>query len=73
MPIVDVAATGQNIKRMMQAQGMSVRDLQRVFGFSTGQAIYKWFQGKSLPTIDNMVILARIFNVKVDDILIMQW
>ena len=73
MPIVDVAATGQNIKRMMQAQGMSVRDLQRVFGFTTGQAIYKWFQGKSLPTIDNMVILARIFNVKVDDILIMQW
>lgn len=73
MPIVDVAATGQNIKKMMQAQGMSVRDLQQVFGFTTGQAIYKWFQGKCLPTIDNMVILARIFNVKVDDILIMQW
>lgn len=72
MPIVDVAATGQNIKRMMQAQGMSVRDLQRVFGFTTGQAIYKWFQGKCLPTIDNMVILAKIFHVKVDDILIMQ-
>lgn len=72
MPIVDVTATGQNIKRMMQAQGMSVRDLQRVFGFTTGQAIYKWFQGKCLPTIDNMVILAKIFHVKVDDILIMQ-
>ena len=72
MPRIDIAATGNNIKKMMKKNGMTVKDMQTIFGFSTGQAIYKWLQGKCLPTIDNMVILAKIFNVKVDDILIMQ-
>jgi len=48
-----------------------VKDMQKVFGFSTPQAIYHWFHGKSLPTIDNMVVIAAVFKVKIDDILIM--
>ena len=42
MPVIDMAATGQNIARMRQAAGLTVKDLQTVFGFSTPQAIYKW-------------------------------
>jgi len=70
MPIIDINATGKNIKKMMIDHGMTVKDMQKVFGFTTGQAIYKWFHGKSLPTIDNMVVIAKMFNVKIDDIII---
>lgn len=31
---------------------------------------YKWQHGTALPTIDNMVVLAAVFGVKVDDILV---
>ena len=72
MPIIDMQATGQNIKKMMNSRGITVKDIQDIFGFSTGQAIYKWFHGKSLPTIDNMVVIAAIFHVKVDDILVIR-
>lgn len=72
MPIIDINATGKNIKKMMKDHGMTVKDMQAAFGFTTGQAIYKWFQGKSLPTIDNMVVIAKMFNVKVDDIIVIQ-
>ena len=72
MPIIDIAATGQNIKKIMTDNDMTVKDMQDIFGFNTGQAIYKWFQGKCLPTIDNMVILATIFHVTVDDILVIR-
>ena len=70
IPLVDVIATGQNINRLRLDAGMSVKDLQRVFGFTTPQAIYKWIHGTALPSIDNLVILAKILNVTMDDIVI---
>ena len=48
---------------------MSVKDLQDIFGFATPQAIYKWQQGAALPTIDNLVVLAAVLQVRLDDIL----
>ena len=44
--------------------------MQAVFGFATPQAIYKWIHGTSLPTIDNLVILAAILGVTMDDIVV---
>lgn len=35
------------------------------------QALYKWQHGTALPTIDNLVVLAAVLGVKVDDILVM--
>lgn len=68
MPFVNTVATGQNIDRMRIAAGMSVKDMQMVFGFTTPQAIYKWIHGTAMPTIDNLVILAAMFGVTMDDI-----
>lgn len=70
MPVIDMVATGQNITRMRRAAGMSVQDLQRVFGFSTPQAIYKWQRGSAMPTLDNMIVLAAVFGTTVDAIII---
>ena len=68
-PMINTVATGQNINRMRIAADMSVRDMQAVFGFSTPQAIYKWIHGTAMPTIDNMVVLAAMFDVTVDEII----
>ena len=71
IPIIDMVKTGQNINRLRKNAGISVRDLQEIFGFATPQAIYKWQHGTALPTIDNLVVLAAILGVKIDDILVM--
>lgn len=70
IPMIDMTGTGQNIVKLRKAAGVSVRDLQEVFGFATPQAIYKWQHGTALPTIDNLVILAAVLGVKIDDILV---
>jgi transcriptional regulator with XRE-family HTH domain len=72
IPVIDMTATGINITRLRVNAGMTVRDLQDVFGFATPQAIYKWQRGAALPTVDNLVVLAAIFGVRIDDILIFQ-
>ena len=71
IPTIDMVRTGQNINRLRKAAGVTVRDLQDVFGFATPQAIYKWQHGAALPTIDNLVVLAAVLGVKIDDILVM--
>ena len=71
-PFVDTVATGRNIDRLRIAAGMSVRDMQMVFGFATPQAIYKWIRGTSMPTIDNLVILAAMLGVTLDEIVIVE-
>lgn len=70
IPTIDMVKTGQNIIELRKQKGLSVKDLQEVFGFTTPQAIYKWQQGSALPTIDNLVVLAAIFEMSVDDILV---
>ena len=70
IPVIDMTATGINITSLRVNAGMTVRDLQNVFGFTTPQAIYKWQRGTALPTVDNLVVLAAVFEVRIDDILI---
>ena len=69
-PMINTVATGENINRMRIEAGMTVREMQNVFGFTTPQAIYKWIHGTAMPTIDNMVILAAMFGVTVDEIIV---
>ena len=70
IPVIDVTATGLNISQLRRKAGMTVKDLQTVFGFATPQAIYKWQRGEALPTLDNIVVLAAVFGVTVDDIIV---
>jgi len=72
MPMVDMAGTGANITRLRKDAGMTVRDLQTAFGFNSPQAIYKWQAGAALPAVDNLVGLASLLGVRVDDILVVK-
>lgn len=67
---IDLEQTGENIQALRKQSCLSVRDLQEVFGFSTPQAIYKWQNGECLPTVDNLVVLARLFHTNVESILV---
>ena len=70
IPVINMVATGQNITRLRKQAGLSVANLQQIFGFTTPQAIYKWQRGTALPTVDNLVILAAVFNTNISNILV---
>ena len=58
--------------KLRKAAGLSVREMQNIFGFTTPQAIYKWQHGTAMPTIDNLVVLAAVLDVTIDEILVVQ-
>ena len=70
IPTIDLVKTGANIVDLRKAAGLTVHDLQMVFGFNSPQAIYKWQNGTALPSVDNLIVLEALLNVHIDDILI---
>ena len=70
IPAIDMVAIGKNITKMRKEAGLTVRDLQEMFGFTTPQAIYKWQHGTAMPTIDNLVVLSIVFGVHIDEIIV---
>lgn len=69
---IDMKKTGQRIAQAMKEQGVTVRQIQNVFGFEAPNAIYRWLRGSALPTIDHLVILAHTLEVRVDDLLVIR-
>ena len=67
---VDVVATGNKILILRKNAGMTVKDLQKVFGFASPQAIYKWQSGQTMPSLDNLVVLSAVFGVMLDEIVV---
>jgi predicted transcriptional regulator len=69
-PVIDTKATGSNIKRLREHAGVSVKEMQTLFNFESPQAVYKWQWGKSLPTVDEFVVLARMFDTPIEKIIV---
>ena len=65
-PVIDIKSTGQNIKHIMELRGMTVKDIQEFLELSTPQSIYHWFDGRNLPTMDNMYALSELFCMPID-------
>lgn len=69
-PVIDMVKTGHNIKRIMAAKGLKVKDIQSFLELSAPQAVYHWLSGKSMPTIDNLYALSELFCTPMDMLLI---
>lgn len=69
-PILDPIATGRNIDDIRRDRNLSVAALKDALGLSTTNAIYKWFRGDSMPTLDNIVILSSILKVSINDMIV---
>lgn len=70
VPTINMTETGANIKALIKTKGLKITDVQNILGFNTPQAIFKWMRGDAMPSIDNMVILAHLLDVTVDQIII---
>ena len=51
-------------------RGLTVRDIQEYMGFEMPQAVYKWQLGDSISSTDNLMALAKLFGVSVEEVLV---
>ncbi len=69
-PVIDLPGMCRNIRRLREQAGVTVRELQAYFGFEYPQAIYKWQHGECLPSVDNLLALARVLQIPMEDLLV---
>ena len=69
---IDMEKTGLKIAEACRKQGVSVKELQTLFGFAAPNAIYRWLRGETLPTVDHLVILAHALQMPVDELLVLK-
>lgn len=67
---IDPIATGKNIKNTMLNNELKVIDLQHALYIANPQAIYKWFRGETLPSIDSLYALSRVLKVTIDELIV---
>jgi transcriptional regulator with XRE-family HTH domain len=66
--LIDNAETGSKIKSLCNAKGITCAELAEVLGLTGPQAVYNWIEGKSKPTLDNIIKIAYLLRVDVKDI-----
>lgn len=69
-PVLDMKKTGRRIRELMKLNHIRTKDIVEYMGFESEQSVYKWLRGDSLPKVDNLFALARLFNTPMDDILV---
>ena len=69
-PTLNLKETGNRIHTLRVNCGYTVEEIAGYMGFTGPQAVYKWEWGKSLPTVDNLYALSRLFGVTIEQILV---
>ena len=69
-PVINNIETGKRIEQLRKQNGYTVKQLQEIFSFTSPQSIYKWQWDETLPDIQNLLMLAKIFNCSIEDIIV---
>lgn len=68
-PTIDKRKTGIQLRKLMDKNGLSVKDVQHYLRLGSVQSVYHWLNGISLPTVDNLYALSELFQVSMDEML----
>lgn len=69
MSIINQQATCQRIEILRKEKGITPAEISRKLNLSL-QSVNQWQLGKNLPSLENMILLAKLFDVTILDILV---
>ena len=67
---INMEKTGAKIKRSIKESGYTMREIMEITGVTTEQTIYKWYSGKSIPSLETQIILCRLLGLSVTELLV---
>lgn len=67
---MDMKKSGKWLRFLCLVRGYSVRKVCRMLGVSCPQSVYAWFNGKTMPSLDNLYGLSRLFQCPIDDLVL---
>jgi len=72
LPEIDPISTGKQIRRMVRKkyEGDVAKFAEDLC--LSQWAVYKWFRGRNIPTIDVLVRMAFLLDCEIDDLLVVE-
>lgn len=67
VPVISRKETGLKLRKIMDAKGFTVKDIQQYLELGSVQSVYHWLNGISMPTIDNLYALSELFQTPIDE------
>jgi len=69
-PQINQKKTGEWLRALCKHYQYSVKDIQEYLHISSNQAIYEWFNGHTLPSVNNLLALSLLFNLPMNALLV---
>lgn len=69
-PQIDLKKTGMWLRTLCKYKGISVKDIQDSLHISSNQAVYEWFNGHTLPSVNNLLALSDLLGVSMNNLLV---
>lgn len=66
---VDRRATGLNIYRLIEDSTLTREEIAEFLELTSPRVIYAWTTGSKLPSTEHLLNLAKLFKVRMEDIL----
>jgi transcriptional regulator with XRE-family HTH domain len=71
-PIINKEATGKRIKKLMQENDVGIEEVLEVTGVGD-MTVNSWFRGETVPSLINLLKIARMCDCEIIDILVVRW
>lgn len=68
--MIDMKLTGKRIASVCKDRGITVRKIQKELNIGAFQSVYNWFNGKTLPSLDNFYGLCKLLNVSMESLIV---
>lgn len=69
-PMIDLGKTGEWLRYLCKRNRFSVSDIQDKLKIASNQAIYSWFNGRTLPSLNNLYALSELIGVSMNDMIV---
>lgn len=69
-PVIDVQKTGKHLKMECERRQVTPREIQEFLGLAALQSVYGWFQGRTLPSLDNFYALSCFLGMRMEEMVV---
>lgn len=69
---LDMIMTGNRLRNVITKRGYSIKDIQNKLELSCPQPIYRWLNGQTLPSLDNLYRLSTILGMQMEELLMLR-
>ncbi len=69
-PMIDAIKTGEWIRYLCKRKNITVAEIQEKLHITSNQAIYAWFCGKTLPSLNNLYALGELLGIPMEQMIV---